>query len=78
MEKQMNRRFLKLTLLAGLISFGLAGCGSSNSQDEEIPQEHQTAPSLKVKPQGNYAKDDGSLDVKKYNQTQTKYIKSNE
>ncbi len=86
----MNRRFLKLTLFAGLVSLVCVGCGSSSSSSvedlnnipaenvEKVEKKHKTVPALGVKPQENYTKDDGSLDVERYTQTQTKYLKSNE
>jgi len=80
----MDRRFLRLSLFVGLVSFSLVGCGSSSVGDlssninQNVEKKHKTAPALGVKPQENYKKDDGSLDVERYNQTQTKYIKSNE
>jgi hypothetical protein len=75
----MSRKFIKISLFIGLVYFGFVGCGSSGSQVvEEITQQPQTAPALKVKAQENYSNEDGSFNVQKYKLTQERYVNSNE
>jgi len=58
----------------------LVGCGGGSSNDPvsvaKEQKQAQTVPTLKVTPQTNYTNSDGTLDVNKYQTTQTKYINS--